>query len=286
MKEQGAMQHLVGTAHQEAGEHDDVFLGRLGKLSARLAMNADEIRQAQKIRHRVFCQELGAQVHSVRHQGNLEQDEHDDHCEHLLVCDHNAPANDAIVGTQRFYLRGPDHRRGNFYSQGEFDVEALASRYPSHIFMELGRSCILPDYRGKRTMELMWQGTWAYAVRNGVDVMIGCASFHADQATDISQELAFLANATGVTEDWSVPAIAENSITIASAEFDLAEGRKLLRRLPPLVKGYLRLGAMFSKEAVPDPEFGTIDVLVVLPVERISERYIKYYGEDASKHRA
>ncbi|MEM9279282.1 MAG: GNAT family N-acyltransferase, partial [Pseudomonadota bacterium] len=168
----------------------------------------------------------------------------------------------------------------------EFDVASLIRRHPERMFMELGRSCILAEYRSKRTMELMWQGTWAYALHNKVDVMLGCASFHTDKVADIAEALGFLSRFSSVTDEWSVSPNSPDAFLIKPFEQAITDERKALRKLPPLIKGYLRLGAMFSSHAVPDPDFGTIDILVVLPVERINRRYVNYYGEDASKHRA
>lgn len=260
------------------------LLGRLGSLSTRLAKNENEVGEAQRIRHRVFCEEHGAQSAESGLNSGLERDAHDELCDHLLVLE--AGDDEKIIGTQRFFLSHPGSKRCRFYSQNEFDVVSLANRHNDLTFMELGRSCILPDYRSKRTMELMWQGTWAYAVQNKVDVMIGCASFHARSVDEISNQLSFLSQVACTDDAWHVDASSGNVCQIEALDLSSDECRQALRKLPPLVKGYLRLGAMFSTQAVLDPEFGTIDVLVVLPIERISERYLKYYGEDASKHRA
>jgi len=213
-------------------------------------------------------------------------DGHDSNCDHLLVLDAAKKSGSQIVGTQRFFLKTGVAGSGDCYSQQEFDVAALISRKPGFTFMELGRSCILPEYRSKRTMELMWQGTWAYAVENRVDVMLGCASFHCDNLEDIRHSLGFLSKYAAATEDWQVSASVEDAIEMKPFEALALDARSAIRQLPPLLKGYLRLGAMFSVQAVPDPEFGTIDVLVILPVDRINRRYVNYYGEDASKHRA
>lgn len=274
---------LAGGPSPQSAEHR--YLGRLGNQVVRLAHNSEDVCAAQQVRYQVFCEELSAEADASEEMQRREFDRHDQHCEHLVIEERQQTGESRIVGTQRFYLRDPVQPVGRFYSQSEFDVEGLAARYSGRVFMELGRSCILPEFRSKRTLELMWQGTWAFVVENRVDVMIGCASFQARDMAEIAEPLAFLARHASVDGDWSVEATGKQRIEIDSALDEEYDDRKALRQLPPLIKGYLRLGAMFSRQAVADPQFGTIDVLVVLPVERISKRYINHYGEDASRHR-
>ena len=121
-----------------------------------------------------------------------DQDRFDDNCDHLLVVDeeYSSSAKPHVIGTQRFLVRSSQNEEQAFYSQSEFDLESLYRKHTDKTFMELGRSCILPDYRNRRTMELMWQGTWAYALENDVDVMVGCASFPGYSSCTDNQSLA------------------------------------------------------------------------------------------------
>lgn len=261
-------------------------LGKLGKLVTRLARNHDEVKAAQSVRFRVFCEEMGGvKSRNAELSPGLEIDGHDALCDHLLVLENDAETTEKIVGTQRFYLKSSSDALGSLYSQAEFDVEALIIRHPQKRFMELGRSCILPEYRNKRTLELLWQGTWAYAVENKVDVMIGCASFPTVDIREIETEIGFLVETSPALEDWHVKANSKHAFKVSPTPNANISPKAVLRKLPPLVKGYLRLGALFSDEVVLDEDFGTIDILVVLPVERISSRYLRYYGETADKHR-
>ncbi|MEM7214633.1 MAG: GNAT family N-acyltransferase [Pseudomonadota bacterium] len=279
---QSTKQFLTSNAEPSSGG----LLGKLGDLETRLAQDRQELRAAQKVRYQVFCEELSARKNLLSRLQKRELDAHDEKCDHLLVLDRRNDGINNIVGTQRFFVRRADETGKDFYSQQEFDVEALVGLHPEKTFMELGRSCILPNYRGKRTMELMWQGTWAYALQNKVDVMLGCASFHTCDAEEVSDMLGFLSGYTGDDEVWQVGAVADDKIVLKEHGHENPNDRRIFKKLPPLIKGYLRLGAIFSTEAVRDHEFGTIDVLVVLPIEHISKRYLAYYGEDASKHRA
>lgn len=261
------------------------LLGRLGKLETRLANSPEEVIAAQKLRFKVFCEEMSAGKNLESRIRKRDTDRHDPNCDHLLVIDREMPIDRSIVGTQRFFLKGNGRTGGQFYSQQEFNVEQLLLRYSNKVFMELGRSCILSEYRSKRTMELMWQGTWAYAVDNKVDVMLGCASFHTENVDEISIALGFLSRFAPIKVGWDVKACLPGAISTKQFEGEVGNERAAMRSLPPLIKGYLRLGAMFSSQAVIDHEFGTIDVLVVLPVASINTRYLNYYGDDASKHR-
>ncbi len=262
-------------------EASDLARGKLGAFETRLAHSIKEIKAAQALRYRVFCEELDAQVDSESSHSKLEGDAHDENCDHLLVLSDD----NELIGTQRFMVREGSVGPKEFYSSSEFDIAAILQKFPTKKFMELGRSCILPDYRDKRTMELLWHATWDYAVKQRADVMFGCASFHTQDANEISDALGFLAQHAGVTGDWMVTSKRADRIDMLQYIDQSKPMKSAIRSLPPLIKGYLRLGAMFSTNAVPDPDFGTIDVLVVLPVETINPRYVKYYGANADRHR-
>ena len=259
--------------------------GKIGSLSTRLAVSPAEVEESQHIRYQVFCEEMSAAKNQARLLTQRDSDDHDALCDHLLMIESNAPGGKKIVGTQRFFVKSSKDRTGTFYSQPEFDLEGLAKRFPDKKFMELGRSCILSDYRNKRTMELMWHGTWAYALHHKVDVMVGCASFEAKGFDKIAPSLAFLAKNALCDDEWDTPATSKDAVSITGFELPQENTKRALAGLPPLIKGYLRLGAKFSRQAVPDPDFGTIDILVVLPVATINPRYVNYYGADAGKHK-
>lgn len=262
---------------------DNHVRGRLGELVTRLAESNEEVQKAQRIRYQVFCEEFSA-LKSSPSQSQLEQEKHDLYCDHLLVLKETPSMPDEIIGTQRFLLKQSGKQAVAFRSQSEFDFQTLADKNPEKRFMELGRSCILKQYRNKRTMELMWHGTWAYAVQNQVDVMLGCASFYAKSQDEIALELGFLSNFRATSPNWQVTPTAPGAKALEDFAKPEIDAKGAIRNLPPLLKGYLRLGAFFSDHAVIDEEFGTIDVAVILPVENINPRYIKYYGADASKH--
>ncbi len=255
------------------------ILGRLGSLEARLAVSEMEIEAALDLRKSVF-RGLKADC--------SDRDALDENCEHLLIvetADSGDPLKQPVVATYR--LLGQDRLglAGDFYSQAEFNIRRLLNGNPNLRFLEFGRSCVDPQYRQKRTIELLWHGSWAYVRRHGYDVMFGCASFPGTSVEQHAVPLAFLAKHAPATGSWYVPAIAGKAIKIADLPVDVdLEDKAALRLLPPLIKGYLRLGARFSTEVVVDPVFGTIDVLVVLPLSNLNPRYVAHYGVNAERY--
>lgn len=260
------------------------LLGEIGSLQARLAKNADEVRAAQRLRYEVFTREFAAAIGDT----GIDEDHYDALCDHLIVLDTRLKGSGAeqIVGTYRLLPQNRTSPDLPFYSDAAYDVGALIVRHPDRRFLELGRSCVLPAYRSKRTIELLWQGIWAYCRRNSLDVMFGCASFPGVQPAAHAAALAFLHHHALTMDGWTVSARAEARIDMDFMPLEAIDLRAAMRALPPLVKGYLRLGARFGDGAVIDPAFSSIDVLVVLPIEQISVRYVTYYGAEAERFAA
>jgi putative hemolysin len=152
-------------------------------------------------------------------------------------------------------------------------------------FLELGRSCVLRAYRGKRTVELLWQGVWSYVLMHRIDVMIGCASLEGTDPHRLAVPLSFLHHYARSPADWRVHAHPDRMIDMNRMAKSAIDTRVALHALPPLIKGYLRLGATIGDGAVVDTQFGTTDVCMVLPVAHIAQRYIDFYGPDASRHK-
>ena len=153
-------------------------LGRIGALEVRLAATLSEVEAAQALRYRVFVEEMGARLPADAMKQKRDYDTIDRYCDHLIVLDTAIAGEpeDQIVGTYRLLRQEVAARHDGFYSQSEFDVMDLVGRNPDKRFLELGRSCVLREYRTRRTLEALWQGNWAYALGHGVDVMFGCAA--------------------------------------------------------------------------------------------------------------
>lgn len=263
------------------------ILGRIGTLEVRLAASAAEIRAAKALRYHVFYEEMNAQPSLVQRIRRLDEDQFDAHCDHILAFDRSieGSALDQIVGTYRVMQASGAAKAGGFYSASEFEIDALLQRQRGRRFLELGRSCVLKPYRGKRTAELLWQGIWAYVVANRLDVMFGCASLPGTDPATLAPILSTLRTAAVAPSEWRVSARPEKRAPEVETH-EPTDARRALAAMPPLLKGYLRLGAFLGEGAVVDEHFGTTDVLVVLPVERIAPRYIEHYGADAGRFAA
>jgi L-ornithine Nalpha-acyltransferase len=257
-------------------------LGRVGSLEVRLAQTAAEVRQAQKLRYRVFYEEGPAIPNPGRLFARRDVDGYDAICEHLLVLDHAARDSHAInrpavVGTYRLLQQSLAKEYGGFYTAGEFDIGSLIARHSDLQFLELGRSCVLAPYRNKRTVELLWHGIWTYVLQNQLDVMIGCASLDGTDPKQLGLPLSFLHHYARAPESWRAFALPERYVEMNRMSKEAIDPKEALRALPPLIKGYLRLGAYIGEGAVVDREFGTTDVLIVLPVSAIKQRYIEHF---------
>lgn len=260
-------------------------MGRIGTLETRLARNSREVEAAQSVRYRVFVEEMKAQLPAAAMRAQRDFDAWDDICDHLLVLDRaiEGDPEEQIVGTYRLLRQEVAEANGGFYTASEFDISGLLARHSDKRFMELGRSCVLPPYRTKRTVELLWQGNWAYALKHGMSAMFGCASFPGVRPEEHALALSFLHHNASVSEEWAASALPELRREMDLMPSEAINPRKALAAMPPLVKGYLRLGAMIGSGAVVDHAFNTTDVLVVLPISAISGRYINYYGADAGR---
>ncbi len=274
----GGLQAWAARAHRPAQN-----LGRVGSLEVRLAQTAAEVRQAQKLRFRVFYQEGPAIANPARLFARRDVDAYDAICDHLLVLDHakrdTQPFNNrpAVVGTYRLLRQPLAEEFGGFYTAGEFDIGALIGRHAHLQFLELGRSCVLAAYRNKRTVELLWHGIHAYILQNGCDVMIGCASLDGTNPERLTLPLSFLHHYARAPEPWRARALPERYVEMNRMSKEAIDPKAALRALPPLIKGYLRLGAAIGDGAVIDREFGTTDVLIVLPVSVIKQRYFEHF---------
>lgn len=254
-------------------------LGRCGSLEVRLAQAPAEVRQAQKLRYRVFYEEGSATPNPAQLLSRRDFDTYDAICDHLLVIDHasrerGAPA---VVGTYRLLRQSLAENYGGFYTAGEFEIGPLIARHRELKFLELGRSCVMAPYRNKRTVELLWHGIHAYVSQNHCDVLIGCASIEGTDPRRLALPLSFLHHYSHTPEAWHARALPQRYVEMNLLSKEAIDPKEALRALPPLLKGYLRLGAYIGAGAVIDKEFGTTDVLVVLPFSVIQKRYFEYF---------
>lgn len=262
--------------------------GRIGNLEVRLAQSRDEVRLAQRLRYEVFFEELHAKASTLARFRRLDQDAFDPLCDHLLVVDlektkpqrlGQAAPLPHVVGTYRILRQEVAARNDGFYTAREFDVDGLiASKSSRYSFMEVGRSCVLAAYRNKRSVELLWHGLWTYVREHRIDVMIGCASFEGTDPHKHAAALSLLHHNYLAPPEWRCRALPGQFQPMDLLPKDAIDPKAALRGIPPLIKGYMRLGAYVGEGAVIDHAFGTTDVLIILRSEKIDPRYFEHYG--------
>jgi putative hemolysin len=239
-----------------------------GKLTFNLARSEAEITEAQRIRYKVFGEEMGAKLPSA--ELGLDIDRFDQFCDHLVVRDHS---NDRVVGTYRILPPEQAVKAGSYYSETEFDLSRLTNLRDRMV--EVGRSCVHPDYRDGATITQLWSGLADYIGKHSHEYLIGCASI---SMGDGGHYAASVYNKI-------------HKLHAAPAEYRVfphcrlpleSLNQNLEVIIPPLLKGYLRLGAYVAGEPAWDPDFNCADVFIMLPVSRLSARYAKHFLRKAT----
>lgn len=247
-------------------------------FTLRLARDDRDLRAAQRLRYRVFVEELGGDGDMVDHDQRLEIDSFDQHFDHLVLIDRRRDAADLddVVGVYRLLPCERAAAAGGYYSEGEYDVSALKAS--GRKLLELGRSCVLPDYRGGTAMLHLWNGLADYVNERGIEVLFGTASFHGTDATALAQPLSYLHQNHLAPEQLRVKARAG-----AYQRMDLIPAHQIDRKAamlatPALIKAYLRLGGFVGEGAWIDHAFNTIDVCLVMDTGRMSSKHRDYYS--------
>ena len=237
------------------------------KLHVGLATSESEILDAQKLRFRVFAGEMGASL-KCRTPG-VDQDMYDEHCQHLVVRDE---ANGRIVGTYRILTPEAARAVGSYYTESEFDLTRLQHLRPRMV--EVGRSCIDADYRSGAVITLLWSGLARFMLENNYDYLIGCASMGmADGGHNAANIHAGLGAAHLAPPEYRV-------FPKCPLPLELATGTPA--EVPPLVKGYLRAGAWVCGDPAWDPDFNTADLMLLMPMARMSSRYARHFVDRQS----
>ena len=256
---------------------------RAGTLHLRLAESTAEVEAAQELRYRIFYEAMAARPTPEMAAVRRDFDSFDNFCDHLLVFDtRRGNGREAVIGTYRVMRRTAAVARGQFYSADEYDISNLLA-YPGEI-LELGRSCIDVAYRTGATMQLLWRGIAEYVLAHGIEIMFGCASLPGTDPDRLALPMAYLYHhhlAPPALRPWALP---ERYVAMNRVAPEGIVPRRALQMLPPLIKGYLRVGGFVGEGAVVDPQFGTTDVCVVVKTEWVTDRYIRHYTrEDAAR---
>jgi putative hemolysin len=245
------------------------------KLVVRLARDDRDLRAAQRLRYRVFVQELGATGAMVDHAAQLEMDAFDPVFDHLLLIDpaRSAADLDDVVGVYRLLRLDQLPAGGRFYSEDVFDLDLL--RAANRPMMELGRSCVAAPYRGGAAMLLLWNGVADYVLRHGVEIMFGSASFQGTDLAALAQPLSFLHHNHLAPPHLRVRAHQNTRAGVSLIPAALINPRTV--EIPALIKAYLRLGGFVGDGASCDTAFNTTDVCVVMDTQMMSARHRAFY---------
>ncbi|MEN8723296.1 MAG: GNAT family N-acyltransferase [Alphaproteobacteria bacterium] len=278
----------VDQRNPKAAPIEGRILAKAGDLEVRLAETASEIRASQALRYKVFYKEMSAKPSADMAAVERDFDAFDDVTDHLLVIDRSRTGDDAVVGTYRLLRQEVAMRNDGFYSVSEFDIAHLLENGLGKVderntqFLELGRSCVRDGYRSNATIQLLWRGITDYVVHHKIGCMFGCASLEGIDPDKLAVPLSFLHHNFSPEPRWMVRALPDLYVNMNRIPADQLDMKAALRGLAPLIKGYLRLGAFIGDGAVVDHQFGTTDVAIILPVERISDRYVKRYDKSGS----
>jgi putative hemolysin len=197
----------------------------------------------------------------------------------LLVVDHDlGEGPDSVVGTYRLVRQDAAAKLGRFYSAGEYDISRLED-FPGEL-LELGRSCTAPAYRSRAVMQILWRGIAAYVFHYGIELMFGCASLHGTDPDALAGELTYLHAHHLAPAAIRPRALEHRYVAMDRCDPDRLHPRQALMRLPPLVKGYLRLGGFVGDGAVIDHQFNTTDIAVIVQTDLVTEKYYRHYERE------
>lgn len=259
--------------------HESVVVSPLtppssAEVIVRLAMSQAEIAAAQRLRYRVFFEEMGAHPCARAKQSGRDEDAYDAVCDHLL-----AIAGGEVVGTYRLIHQDAAARVGGFYSAAEFDLSPVLAR--GGRLLELGRSCVDAGWRNRGTLQALWHGLAEYVSDNGIDCLFGCASLPGTDLRTLAAPLAYLHHHHLAPSEVRARALPHRRAPVAPLAEALGPAAAF-RTLPPLLKGYLRAGAWIGDGAALDEEFNTTDVLVILDTRAMAARYQRRYEAGAA----
>jgi putative hemolysin len=259
---------------------------RSGSLEVRLAHGRADIEAAQALRYRVFVDELGARPSETARATRRDADKFDEYCDHMLVIDHaKGEGPESIVGTYRLLRRSVAERHDGFYTATEFDISPFLAMKGE--LLELGRSCVDAQHRNRPTMQLLWKGIAAYVFAHDIKLMFGCASLPGTDPAAHAAALSYLHHNHLAPENIRARALPQHYVAMdllpagaaghadAMAAFD---ARTVIAALPPLIKGYLRLGGFVGDGAVVDREFNTVDVCILVVTDAVTDKYFKHYS--------
>ena len=248
------------------------------QFEVRLAESEQDMQAAQRLRYAVFVEELGGGGTMVDHDNRFERDRFDGFSDHMILVDRNRDAGefDHVVGVYRLMRESHARDAGAFYSESEYDLTAL--KQGGKRLLELGRSCLLPDYRGGAAMYHLWNGLAGYVARHGVEILFGVASFHGTDIGALAQPLSLLHHRHLAPAGLRVTSKTYQSMDIVPEE--ALDRRNAMLQVPALIKAYLRLGGVVGDGAFIDRAFNTTDICLIMDTAQMNARRRGIYAQE------
>ncbi len=250
-----------------------LILCSTSRFEVKIAESLQEVEAALRLRFEVFNLELHEGLQSSYESG-FDSDVYDTFCDHLII---KEKSTNKIVGTYRLLLQSKAEKHIGFYSENEFDLSKFKNI--SGRSLELGRSCVAKEFRSLAIINLLWTGISKYLEMHTITHLFGCASFHTDNVKEIAAAYAYLQLYHLAPEEYHAKPLDKCAMNLPFQFLTSHDIELAYKQFPPLIKGYLRLGAMICGEPAYDEEFGTTDFLIVLNAQRISEKYKNHYNK-------
>lgn len=244
-------------------------------FEVRLARSEEEIALAQSLRYRVFIEEMNGSTTPENEKVKKDIDDFDQYADHLLVIDPQAPEEEKVVGTYRLIRRSVAEKNIGFYTETEFNIKKLKN-YEGEI-LEIGRSCVAPAYRTRAAIQLLWRGIAAYVLQFNVELIFGCASIPTTNIEEIKEQLSYLYHFHLAPPALRTKALNHRYVQMNLIPAEMIDHRKALSQLPPLIKGYLRIGGFIGDGAIIDHDFQSTDVCIIAKRDLIPEKYFGHY---------
>ena len=248
----------------------------LPKIDCYFAENKKEIKAAQRLRYKVFFSERDRKIISLKY-FKKDSDRYDQYADHLIVTHRNGKfSKSKIIGTYRL-LNSKSAKYCGFYSKEEFDIDKMLKLHSNENLLELSRSCIHKNFRKKNVLQYMWKKIHHYILDHNIDVLFGMASFLNEKPEEIKTELTYLYKKFLMDETIKVKALDKYKVNMNIADLNNVSELSIVKKLPTLVKAYLKLGAKIGDGAVIDNIVKTTDIFVYLPYKNISKTYLKKF---------
>jgi L-ornithine Nalpha-acyltransferase len=253
------------------------------EFDVRLAVCEDDIRGAQRLRYAVFVEELGAGGDLVDHENRLERDALDPYFDHLLLIDRSRdPAShEHVIGVYRLLTSDRAEALGRFYCDAEYDLEPL--RRTGRRLVELGRSCVHRDHRRGAAMLHLWNGLADYVLSRGIEIMFGVASFPGTDIDRHAMALSYLHHFHLAPPELRVRCLPKHFQRMNLLPPEAIDPQAALAAIPPLIRGYLRLGGFVGEGAFIDRDFNTTDVCLIMDTSAMSDKHREFYTRKAPR---